>query len=132
MKTTFYILTILLALNTLFIFAHNPFHEGNKAEPVKAETAINLEQLMPSPPALASFNDGEEYTATPVILVIQLAPSTPKIADFEDYSSATTIDIGKLAPGTPLESDFEESEPTQPAPPAILAPVTPAEADFGI
>ncbi|MEI7500145.1 MAG: hypothetical protein WCK84_06810 [Bacteroidota bacterium] len=108
MKTKILLLTTFIALNASMIFAHNPEYNSMKLE----------------------FTDGIEQMAPPEIMIMKLAPTTPKEAEFEEENTFDLINIEKLAPETPKESDFEDTNLLNPVVIDKLAPTTPAEADF--
>lgn len=103
MKTIFYILTALIALQ------------------VSSLTAGNYKTLVKS-------SDG--YDKSSDFLLSRLIPVTPKLADFNDQVDIIGFDQNALKPFVPFQADFRDAETVILPLLKNLAPVVPSEADF--
>jgi len=129
MKTTTYILTLILTINGYFLEAaiSNPVLKSPSA---KSDFSINFINLAPTTPAVAGFNDSEPVRERNYDV---LRPMTPKEASFDEQ---VTIEITNsienllrsLSPVTPVNADFNETSNKDSI--EILKPITPRNAGF--
>lgn len=103
MKTLFYILTALIALQ------------------VSNLSAGNFKSLVKS-------SDG--YDKSSEFVLSRLVPITPKLADFNDEVNLLIFDQNDLKPVVPSEADFPDTSTVFLPSLKSLAPVVPPVADF--
>jgi len=132
MKTKVYILTILLALDSLFLSAGGPEKTVIKSSEKSITISSDLGLTALSMKKEANITDCDMQPATSMV---NLAPETPMEAPFDEtgeieYSVPVSGSLRNLAPTTPKEADFQEELITYPDFIAKIAPVAPMVARF--
>jgi hypothetical protein len=128
MKSTIQLLTLLLALNSVMLFAADStdFHGFSETKAGPATSKKNTHLAL-------NTNNITEVSATinnTAVLIARLAPVTPSEADFEETEDISSINITTLAPSTHSMPDFEETDYLPASPATSLSPCPPSEADF--
>jgi hypothetical protein len=133
MKTTIHVLTVILIMNTIILYAGDPKLTMVKADVNTSFLSVNHSELTPVIPKEAGFID---YDLLSFPAISHLAPITPKEATFEDLNPESNVlfihpeVLQKIAPETPREAGFEDTENDYAEGTETLAPVAPLTAEF--
>jgi len=104
MKTLFYILTALIALQVSTLSAGNFTSLVKSSDGYDKSSEFVLSRLVPITPKLADFNDEVNIF---VLDPATLKPVVPSEADFPDTSAVSLPSLQSLAPVVPPVADFE-------------------------